>query len=291
MKTKIFSSRQIKEAAELIMRGELVAFPTETVYGLGADGLNPTAVRKIFLAKGRPSDNPLIVHIAQKERLGEIAIIPSSKKVMIERLIDRFWPGPLTIILKKREVIPKEVTAGLSTVAVRMPKNKVALSLIRHSGVPIAAPSANISGKPSGTCFEHVLDDFDGKISGIVKSKECDIGLESTVLDLTARVPLILRPGGVTYESLKKVVPSVKFFESKSKKPKSPGIKYKHYSPDAEIILFERGAFDRVAVFREELKRCNKRVLVLKAGKIKKFHKKMFRIFRECDKKRIDSVL
>ncbi|MCX8146888.1 MAG: L-threonylcarbamoyladenylate synthase [Candidatus Woesearchaeota archaeon] len=291
MKTKIFSQKQIKRAAQLIKKGEVVAFPTETVYGLGANALDPNAVKKIFIAKGRPLDNPLIVHIAKKEQLGDVAEISAAQKKLVDRLIKKFWPGPLTLILKKKNAIPKEVTAGLKTVAVRMPKNKIALDLIKHSGTPIAAPSANISGKPSGTCFEDVLDDFNGKIAGIIKYKECNIGLESTVLDLTTKAPVILRPGGTTYESLKKIIPKLKIACSKSKRPKSPGMKYRHYAPNAKVILFEKTALSKIGPFKEKLKKHNKNFLLLRPDKIKNFHKMMFKVFRDCDKKGINYIL
>lgn len=291
MKTKIFNLKQIEAAAELIKNGELVAFPTETVYGLGANALDSKAVRKIFYAKGRPKDNPLIIHIGKKEQLYEIAEIKDSQKKIVNRLISKFWPGPLTIILKKKKIIPNEVTAGLNTVAVRMPNNKIALNLIKYSGLPIAAPSANISGKPSATCFIHVLDDFNGKIAGIIKSKDCKIGLESTVIDLTTKKPILLRPGGITYESLKKIIPNIQIAKNKAKKVKSPGMKYKHYAPDAKVILFEKSAYGKINFFIEKLKKQNKKFLFLEPKKIKDFHKKVFKIFRDCDKKGIKYIL
>ncbi|MEM3091364.1 MAG: L-threonylcarbamoyladenylate synthase [Candidatus Pacearchaeota archaeon] len=291
MKTKIFNLKQIEAAAELIKNGELVAFPTETVYGLGGNALDPKAIKKIFYAKGRPKDNPLIIHIGKKEQLYEIAEIKDSQKKIVNRLISKFWPGPLTIILKKKKIIPNEVTAGLNTVAVRMPNNKIALNLIKYSGLPIAAPSANISGKPSATCFIHVLDDFNGKIAGIIKSKDCKIGLESTVIDLTTKKPILLRPGGITYESLKKIIPNIQIAKNKAKKVKSPGMKYKHYAPDAKVILFEKSAYDKINFFIEKFKKQNKKFLFLEPKKIKDFHKKMFKIFRDCDKKGIKYIL
>lgn len=291
MKTKIFNSKQIKEAAELIKKGELVAFPTETVYGLGANTLDPKAVKKIFIAKSRPLDNPLIVHIAKKEQLNKIANIPISKRDLVERLIQKFWPGPLTIVLKKKHIVSKEVTAGLNTVAIRMPKNKIALNLIKYSGVPIAAPSANISTKPSGTCFEHVFEDFNGKIAGIIKSKNCEIGIESTVIDLTVKNPVLLRPGGISVEELKKIIPNLRLSSKKMKKPKSPGMKYKHYAPNAKVILFKKTAIEKLNPYKEKLKKQKKRFLVLEPEKIKNFHKKLFKIFRDCDKKGIEYIL
>ena len=292
MKTEIFNSRQIKKAAKLIKKGELVAFPTETVYGLGANALDKDAVKKIFVAKGRPSDNPLIIHIARKDDLEKIAKIEPSKKVAVERLIKKIWPGPLTIILNKRDKIPLEVTGGLNTVAVRMPKNKIALDLIKYSGCPIAAPSANLSGKPSGTCFQHVFEDFDGRVSGIIKSKSCEIGLESTVIDLTTKNPVLLRPGGVSFEMLKKVLTNAEIQANTHKaKTKSPGMKYKHYSPEAKIILFEGFAHQKIPLYVKKYEIMNKKVKVILSKNTKEFSKNLFKIFRECDKKKIDYIL
>jgi len=228
------SKRKIQTAAGIIRRGGLVAFPTETVYGLGANALDVEAVEKIFEVKGRPLDNPVIVHIAKKEELKKLAKeVPEKAKILAER----FWPGPLTLILKKSEVLPGVTTAGLDTVAIRMPDNKTALGLISASGVPIAAPSANISGRPSPTAAEHVMRDLNGKIDAVIDGGAANIGLESTVLDLTASVPTILRPGGVTFEELKGVLGKVEKQSILLGKPRSPGMKYRHYAPKAELIL------------------------------------------------------
>jgi L-threonylcarbamoyladenylate synthase len=228
---------QIVEAANFLRRDELVAFPTETVYGLGANAKSTAAVEKIFQAKGRPSDNPLIVHIASIEQLHEIACeIPD----VAYTLMNHFWPGPLTIVLKKKEGISEKVTAGLDTVAVRMPAHPVALALIRASGLPIAAPSANRSGRPSPTIAKHVLDDLEGKIAAIVDGGATGIGVESTVVDCTQPVPVILRPGGVTKEEMEQIVGEVRIdpgLEEKEATPKSPGMKYTHYAPQAPLIV------------------------------------------------------
>lgn len=288
MRTKIFTSRQLKEVAQLIKKGELVAFPTETVYGLGANALEPKAVKKIFRAKGRPSDNPLIVHIAKKEQLYEIAFV----KPEAIKIIRKFWPGPLTIILKSKKIIPKEVTGGLDTIAARMPKNKIALKLIELAGVPIAAPSANISGKPSGTSFKHVLDDFNGKIAGIIKSKRCEIGLESTVIDLTTKTPILLRPGGFNFEELKAALPNLILIPNKrTKRTKSPGMKYKHYSPNAKIILFEKCAINKMESYRIKYEKLNKKARTINPKKTKKFAKELFNMFRQYDKEKADVIL
>ncbi len=288
MRTKIFTSKQLKKAAQLIKNGELVAFPTETVYGLGANALEPKAVKKIFKAKGRPADNPLIVHISKEEQLHELAFTtPKTKK-----LIQKFWPGPLTIVLKKKKIIPKEVTGGLDTVAVRMPKDKIALKFIELAGVPIAAPSANISGKPSGTSFAHVFEDFNGTIAGIIKSYSCEIGLESTVIDLTTKTPVLLRPGGVSFERLKKVLPDLILASNKRiREVKSPGVKYKHYSPNAKIILFEKNAINKMEHHRIKYEKHNKKVKIISPEKTKKFSKKLFNMFRQCDKEKVDIIL
>ncbi len=224
----------IKEAAEKIKDGGLVAFPTETVYGLGADSMNPKAVAKIFEAKRRPMEDPLIVHIAQKKDLYKLAEnIPDTAL----KLADEFWPGPLTLVLKKSENIPDIVTAGLDTVAIRIPDNKIALALIKFSETPIAAPSANLFGRPSPTTAQHVLDDLNGKIDVVIDGGETSVGLESTILDLTQNPPVILRPGGVNVEELDKVIKGIKIY--KQDKILSPGMYPRHYSPKAKVMLVE----------------------------------------------------
>ncbi|MCP8967936.1 L-threonylcarbamoyladenylate synthase [Ectobacillus ponti] len=228
---------QLQEAASLLRQGEAVAFPTETVYGLGADATNDEAVSKIFAAKGRPSDNPLIVHIASRRQLEALAAeIPA----VADKLMEAFWPGPLTLIFPKREGISEKVTAGLSTVAVRMPDHPVALALIEEANVPVAAPSANRSGRPSPTLAVHVAEDLDGKIAGIVDGGATGVGVESTVLDCTSEVPTILRPGGVTKEQLEEVIGPVRMdaaLRDETAKPKSPGMKYTHYAPKAPLAI------------------------------------------------------
>ncbi|MGC8924010.1 MAG: L-threonylcarbamoyladenylate synthase [Candidatus Micrarchaeia archaeon] len=292
MHTKIFTKRELKDAADLIRKGELVAFPTETVYGLGADAFNPYAIKKIFEVKDRPSDNPLIVHIASKKQLYKIADVPVHLKKIVDKLAAKFWPGPLTIVLKKKKSIADEVSGGLDTVAVRMPNNRIALALIKKAGVPIAAPSANISGKPSSTCFEHVFDDFDGKIAGIIKAKDCKIGIESTVVDIVSEPPLVLRPGGVTVEQLKKIIPNIKVARHKRVvKARSPGMKYRHYSPNAKVILFKGSAVKKMLKYKEQLEKNGKIVIVIKPEGSVRFSKRLFKLFRQCDKKHIDYIL
>lgn len=236
-------------AAEVIRNGGLVAFPTETVYGLGADALNEAAVESIFRAKGRPSDNPLIVHIADKGMVDSLVRSTTNEAL---RLMDSFWPGPLTIVMDKSGAVPRIVTAGLDTVAVRMPLHPVALALIKLSGCPIAAPSANVSGRPSPTDAKHVIEDLSGRVDVIIDAGPAKVGLESTVLDATVMPPVILRPGGITPEQLRAVIGEVGIDPALLSKdradiiPKSPGMKYTHYSPKAQVIII-RGGLARVA--------------------------------------------
>lgn len=241
----------IMEAVQIIKSGGLVAFPTETVYGLGANGLDSSAVEKIFKAKGRPQDNPLILHVHSIEQVKELVEeIPP----MAEECMERFWPGPLTILFKKSSRIPNIITAGLDTVAIRMPKNNIALELIRLTDVPIAAPSANISGKPSPTSAEHVREDLSGKIDMIIDGESTGIGLESTVLDLSGDIPMILRPGGVTLEDLREIIPQIIQDSSIMKEdavPKSPGQKYRHYAPKGEMLLFSGEMENMVKAIKE----------------------------------------
>lgn len=232
----------LAEAAAILREGGLVAFPTETVYGLGANALDETAARRIYEAKGRPSDNPLIAHIADFEALAPLtAEIPEAGR----KLAEAFWPGPLTMVFKKSGVVPHGTTGGLETVAVRMPSDPVARELIRLAGVPIAAPSANTSGRPSPTRAEHVLQDMDGKIEMIVDGGPVGIGVESTIVDVTEEIPTLLRPGAVTMEMLRSVVgetavdPAITGPMRADIKPKAPGMKYRHYAPKADLTLVE----------------------------------------------------
>lgn len=270
MDTKIFgtTTEEIEKAADVIRNGGLVAFPTETVYGLGANALDSDAVGKVYSAKGRPSDNPMIVHISSKNDVLELTdrITEDMKKLM-----DAFWPGPLTMVVPAKPVIPKVTTGGLETVGIRMPSNPVAAELIKKAGVPIAAPSANLSGKPSPTKFSHVVDDLDGRIDGIIAGEECQAGIESTVVDMTEEIPVILRPGVITQKQLSyalgkevRIDPALlehpDIFNNdglletgKDFKPKAPGMKYKHYAPKAEMIIYS-GDRDKVALAMAEEK-------------------------------------
>lgn len=246
MHTQVFNARTQKEngtniGGRTIRNGGLVAFPTETVYGLGANGLDGEAVRRIFEAKGRPSDNPLILHIAKKSDVKLLwRHIPTNARL----LMDAFWPGPLTLIYLKSDIVPDEVSAGLDTVAIRMPEHRTALALIRAAGVPIAAPSANLSGKPSPTTAQHVFEDMDGKIDIVLDGGACHIGVESTVITLVGK-PRILRPGGITKEMIEQVIGSVEVSPAVLKPleisaaAESPGMKHKHYAPDCAVIVAE----------------------------------------------------
>ena len=244
----------ITEAGSILKDGGLVAFPTETVYGLGGNALDEQAAEKIYAAKGRPSDNPLIVHIAEFEALNKIAAeIPEEAKM----LADAFWPGPLTMIFQKTDLVPMGTTGGLNTVAVRMPDHPVALALIRAAGGYIAAPSANTSGRPSPTKAEHVIEDMDGKIEMIIDGGAVGIGVESTIVDVSGEIPTLLRPGAITIEMLRETLGQVDIDPvilgpiSGDIKPKAPGMKYRHYAPKADMTLVE-GDMDKVVAYINE---------------------------------------
>ena len=257
MKTQLLSacSETYDLAADILKSGSLVAFPTETVYGLGANALDADAVLSIFTAKGRPADNPLIVHIHDRAQLEPLCTVPEKALP----LMDAFWPGPLTLLCERKPLIPSEVTAGLPTVAVRMPSHPVARAMLQACNLPIAAPSANSSGRPSPTTAAHVLEDMDGKIPLIIDGGMCDVGLESTVLDLCHGDPVILRPGGITKEMIEQVLGcevqvagSVLRPLRKDEKALSPGMRYKHYSPEASVTLVD-GPEERVVPLLEKL--------------------------------------
>ncbi len=249
---KNISKESFKEAGDIINAGGLVAFPTETVYGLGGNALDPEASKKIYAAKGRPSDNPLIVHIADAKDIEKLAVdIPD----LAWKLADRFWPGPMTMILKKADIVPKTTTGGLDTVAIRLPSDEIARTLIRESGCFIAAPSANSSGRPSPTKAEHVIEDLSGKIEMVIDGGSCDIGLESSIIDLSGDKPLILRPGFITREDFESVVANVEYDRAViAKTPdrnivaKAPGMKYRHYAPKGSITIVE-GDAEKVAEY------------------------------------------
>ena len=251
----------VNEAGAVIKRGGLVAFPTETVYGLGANGMDEEAAAKIYAAKGRPSDNPLILHISDIKMLdGIVSEVPDTARILMEK----FWPGPMTLVFKKKPEVPYGTTGGLDTVAVRYPSHKVALEIISAAGVPIAAPSANTSGRPSPTKASHVIEDMDGKVDMIVDGGEVGIGIESTIIDVTGDVPMILRPGYITKTMVEELIGEVqldKVVTAKTieeiggdYKPKAPGMKYRHYAPKAELTMFD-GNIDKVV---DEINRLSK---------------------------------
>ena len=305
MKTRILSTTEndIAEAAGIIQQGGLVAFPTETVYGLGADALNAEAVAKVYEAKGRPSDNPMIVHIARASDIGQLTPMLSED---IVNLIDNFWPGPLTMVLKKKAGVPDRTTGGLDTVAVRMPDSEAALELIREADCPIAAPSANISGRPSPTRAGDVIADMNGRIDAVIQGDDCRVGIESTVLDMTGDTPVILRPGIITAEDIEAVLKKeVKYDEALLKdkqgedgdiRPKAPGMKYKHYAPKADMVVIE-GQRDKVKAEIERLNGLNER-LGSKVGVIL-FEEKafveaahdFFAKLRDLDNEEVDLIL
>lgn len=239
IKINSIDDEALKRAGQCIKDGGLVAFPTETVYGLGGDGLNEVAAKNIYLAKGRPSDNPLILHINDQKMLGRIVIevTPMAKKIMTA-----FCPGPITIILPKSDIVPKAVTGSLDTIAVRMPDNDIARALIKYADTPIAAPSANISGRPSPTTAQAVYKDLQSRIDMVLDGGACQFGVESTIVDCTEDVPIILRPGAITKEMLEEIFPVVKIDKAivgANVVPKAPGMKYKHYAPKVDMILIE----------------------------------------------------
>jgi L-threonylcarbamoyladenylate synthase len=306
----------IQIAAGIIKRGGLVAFPTETVYGLGADALNPNAVKALFKAKKRPPDNPPIVHVSNLETVYKLTKdIPREAELLIER----FWPGPLTLIFKRSEIVPEVTVSGLDTIAIRMPKHNVALALIRESGCPIAAPSANLAGRPSPTTAQHVLEDLNGRIDAILDAGPTKIGIESTVLDLTVKPPQILRPGGISYETLKEILGDVELHpaaiaESKIslKEARSPGLKHRHYAPKARMVIVEgdlRAIIEKVTELTDFYKRKGMKVGVLATNEtvalyradvvkslgnrkhLEEIAKNLFRLLREFDAEGVNIII
>jgi L-threonylcarbamoyladenylate synthase len=308
--------REIRIAAEIIRKGGLVAFPTETVYGLGADALNAEAVLALFRAKKRPLDNPPIVHVGEAKTVHRLA-----KKVSgeAEKLMKAFWPGPLTLIFSRSEIVPDVTVAGLDTIAVRMPRHNVALALIRESSCPISAPSANLAGKPSPTTAEHVLNDLDGRIDVVLDSGPTAIGVESTVMDLTVDPPQILRPGGTPYESLRRIIRKVVLSPIAVansavpvEKARSPGLRHRHYAPEADMVLVEgslEATIAKVSELVEAYKAEGRRVGVLgtdetvskyKADSMKSLGsrsnvagiaKNLFKLLREFDVEHVDVIV
>lgn len=315
MDTRILGTTEqdIRQAAAILRDGGLVAFPTETVYGLGADALNPEAVGKVYVAKGRPSDNPMIVHISQKDDMKKLTdgVTPD-----VEKLMEAFWPGPLTMVVPAKEIIPRVTTGGLSTVGVRMPEDPVARALITEAGVPVAAPSANLSGKPSPTRYSHVADDLDGRIDAIIAGNDCRAGIESTVVDMSGETPTVLRPGVITRKMLSDALgkevsidptllekPDIfnnggdGLLQTKADfHPKAPGMKYKHYAPKAEMIVFS-GDREKVklAMAEEKMKRAEQgqkvEVIVYDDADTETAAHDFFARLRACDKKNVDVIL
>lgn len=315
MKTKFLKTsgpvraRNIRTAAQLIRGGGLVAFPTETVYGLGASTFSIRAVKEIFRVKGRPQDNPLIVHVWSFDQAW---ILARSIPVMFWVLAEHFLPGPLTMVLKKSDRVPDIVTAGLDTVAIRFPDHPIARALLREAGVPIVAPSANLSGAPSPTTAQHVGEDLDGKIAAILDGGPCKIGVESTVLDITHRLPVILRPGGVTREQLEEVLRMrIRVARTTHLRPASPGMKYRHYAPKAEVVLFEgkaKLALRAMKTYAEQASGRGMRVGVMAEGPasaaFSKYHfvslgtsgaasaaNRLFDAFRILDRRNVSAIL
>lgn len=307
-------SSSMEEAGKLIAEGQLVAFPTETVYGLGGDALRPEASAKIYEAKGRPSDNPLIVHIAEFQDLERVAkTVPQDAKL----LADAFWPGPLTIIVKKGDAVPYATTGGMDTVAVRMPNHPIALELIRKSGCLIAAPSANTSGRPSPTEALHVKEDLDGKIAMILDGGPVGIGIESTIIDLTEDIPMVLRPGYITPAMLSEVLHKEVIIDpgiiaaDDTTKPKAPGMKYKHYAPKADMVIVDGDKDTVIAEINQKTKEnhnLNKKVAVIATEETKNLYaadvvlsmgsrededaiaQHMYKILRDCDTLKVDVI-
>lgn len=304
--TKLLSccEKDFCEAGEIIRSGGTVIFPTETVYGLGANALDDEAVKKIFIAKGRPSDNPLIVHVSSFEDIYDYVkeVTDNAKK-----LAEAYWPGPMTLILKKKNIIPDNVSAGLDTVGIRVPGDKAARDFLESCSVPVAAPSANLSGSPSPTTSKHVIEDMMGRVDAIIQGKDSLVGVESTVIDVTGEVPVILRPGGVTPQMVKDVCGEVIIDKgvngvTDSEKPRSPGMKYRHYAPKAQVILVYDDKFDvMVSKMLEVVKENDEKVIVLCSEQSKSFFDKLnfmvvgdrekpetfahslFDCFRKCD--------
>jgi L-threonylcarbamoyladenylate synthase len=312
MKTLIVKPTKdnIKKAGKIIKQGGLVVFPTETVYGLGANALDSKAVAKIFKAKNRPSDNPLIVHVCDKKDLWKYG---KNVPEVASPLVKKFWPGPLSLIVLRQDSIPGIVSAGLMNVAIRMPNNRICLDLIEEAGAPIAAPSANSFSKPSPTKALHVYEDLKNKITMIIDGGQTDIGLESTVLDLTQKIPMILRPGKISIEEIEKVIgkiklhPMIKKANIKAGLVKSPGMKYRHYSPKAKVVLIKSNDWGKILKYILKIQKQGKNITIVDFDKNKKYYhnclflsagntlesfaNKMFDYFRVCDKNHMDVIL
>lgn len=289
MHTELLSVAELPRAIDLMKRGEIVAFPTETVYGLGASFFNEEAISKIFTAKGRPSDNPLIAHVYDLEGLQRIA---QQLPALLAPLIEAFWPGPLTVVLRRQEGVSSLASAGLETVAVRMPSHLVARELIRLLGEPIVAPSANLSGRPSSTRASHVMDDFKGKIAAVIEGGSCEWGVESTVISLVDE-PMILRPGALTQEQIEAVLGKKmkRYVKGGDEKVASPGMKYRHYAPKARVRLFN----DEKSL-RQELNSSRQQMVLARVGVMgeKALELSLYNLFaqlRAADERGIEEIL
>ncbi len=291
MNTKLTQSPTL--AARYIAHGEVVAFPTETVYGLGANLFNESAIRKIFEAKGRPTDNPLIAHIAELDQLRSIA---REVPPIAQTLVDAFFPGPLTLVLPKHEQIPLIATAGLNTIGVRMPQHPIARQFLTACGMPLVAPSANLSGRPSPTTWQAVREDLNGRIACILKGDPAKVGLESTVVDCTGKAPVILRAGGVTLEQLREVLPETEIANpGHAEAPKSPGMKYRHYSPDARVVIsifpqFTAPVGDSAYIGIDPPPRLDGFKKFLLCREVAEYAHALFQFFRECDEEGIQTI-
>ncbi|MEW5974597.1 MAG: L-threonylcarbamoyladenylate synthase [Acidobacteriota bacterium] len=286
-------TRSARKASEFIRRGQLVAFPTETVYGLGADLFNKAAVAKIFTAKGRPSDNPLIAHVSSLEQLGLLASrIPPGA----ERLIQAFFPGPLTVVLPKTEQVPLQATAGLPTIGIRMPRHPKAQAFLSRCSTPIVAPSANLSGRPSPTRWQDVRTDLDGRIACILQGDQTRVGLESTVVDCSGSRPLILRAGAISLEQLREILPDIRLAgKSAPEISKSPGMRYRHYSPHAKLVIVEAGSVPKpltsaAYIGLDSLEGLQDFKKVLLCSSVDDYARKLFLFFRECDAAHIAEI-
>lgn len=284
-------------AAKEIKKGNIVAFPTETVYGLGADGLNPIAVAKIFEAKQRPSFNPLILHISSKKQLHVLA---ETNDVRVDKLIDKFWPGPLTVVLPKKNIVPDIVTAGHSTVAIRMPNHKVALSLIERSGVPVAAPSANLFGLLSPTTAEHVEKQLKGKVEIVLDGGPSMVGVESTIIEFTSNVPEILRPGGLPIDDIEKVIGKTNYKNRVAENPNSPGQLLHHYAPSVPLHFLNNDSYEKyktkkigMLFFKEDKYKSEsitKRILS-NSGNLREAAANLFKYLHELENENVDVML
>ena len=288
MKTVL--TKSAKEGAEFIKRGGIVAFPTETVYGLGANVFDAAAITKIFAAKRRPNDNPLIAHVGN---LKQIELLVKEITPNAQKFIDAFFPAPLTLVLPKGDDVPLIATANLETIGVRMPKNSLAQEFLRNCETPVVAPSANLSGKPSPTNWQAVFEDLNSRIDCILQGEATEIGLESTVVDCTSNVPLVLRSGAITLEDLREIVPETRLYKlQKDEQPKSPGLKHRHYSPRAHVVLIQNSKFkiQNPSAFIGINRTVERFELIKICASVEEYAHEVFAFFRECDAQKIETI-